>query len=466
MLRYVRCQKSNRRREALQPLQITLSPRMILPTWMVVALVVPWNLDALIGVAGWCSSPTTSRSGAVHIRSLPSSTGVLHWIHAGQRFMSAFSNDGTAPNGTTGGSSSGLRFDDFTPRVEETVLDLVPEPDEEELTKEEMLERSTCIAYDYSDKCLPSALLRLPRHSHAGVRAILEKTESILQALHKTSKQLQLQQFQDVKERAKHVESIFANNYVDLGKIDTVGFDYDYTLVTYTDDLLELIYERALKRLVADRQYPSEMLQTGLKYDPFFSIRGLAVDKETGWITHLSYTHKVAVAWEGREKLPTSRLFEEYRVKRALTPTDRKKRLKPLNDLFSMAECCLIADVIQFFKDRDIPFSPRNVVNDVLKAVTDTHLSGEFHTLVANNPQKYFVPTPHLKQVLGNLKAAGKRLIFVSNSPFWYVDAGMRYIFGSGWRKEWDAIITSAGKPNFYVSGPQAHNLKRACLLR
>jgi HAD superfamily 5'-nucleotidase-like hydrolase len=145
-------------------------------------------------------------------------------------------------------------------------------------------------------------------------------------------------------------------------------------------------------------------------------------------------------------------------VKRALNPNDRKKRLKPLNDIFSMAECCLIADTIQFFKDREILFSPRNVVNDVLKAVTDTHISGEFHTQVANNPEKYFNPTPHLKQVLGNLKASGKRLIFVSNSPFWYVDAGMRYIFGKGWRSQWDAIITSAGKPNFYVSNETINN--------
>ena len=147
----------------------------------------------------------------------------------------------------------------------------------------------------------------------------------------------------------------------------------------------------------------------------------------TGWITHLSYTHKVAVAWEGREKLPTSRIFEEYRGKRALTPAERRKRLKPLNDIFSMAECCLIADTIQFFKDRDIPYCAQNVVTDVLKAVTDTHLSGEFHRLVAQHPEVYFDPTPHLKDVLQKLKDSGKRLIFVSNSPFWYVDAGMRY---------------------------------------
>jgi len=222
-----------------------------------------------------------------------------------------------------------------------------------------------------------------------------------------------------------------------------VGFDFDYTLVTYTEDLLELLYDMALKRLVADRQYPLEMTQCGLKYDPFFSIRGLAVDRETGWITHLSYTHKVAVAWEGREKLPTSRIFEEYRGKRALTPKERKMRLKPLNDLFSMAECCLIADTIQFFKERSIPYCGQNVVTDVLNTVTATHLSGDFHRVVAMKPERYFDPTPHLGEVLSKLKRSGKRLIFVSNSPFWYVDAGMRYVFGPDWRLAWNAIITS-----------------------
>lgn len=60
----------------------------------------------------------------------------------------------------------------------------------------------------------------------------------------------------------------------------SVGFDFDYTLVTYTDELLELIYEKALARLITDRQYPTEMAESGLlKYDPLFSIRGLAVDK-------------------------------------------------------------------------------------------------------------------------------------------------------------------------------------------
>lgn len=56
-----------------------------------------------------------------------------------------------------------------------------------------------------------------------------------------------------------------------------------------------------------------------------------------------------------------------------------------------------------------------------------------------------------MKLVLQNLKDSGKRLIFVSNSPFWYVDAGMKYVIGDQWRDMWDAVIVSAGKPRFYT---------------
>jgi len=102
-----------------------------------------------------------------------------------------------------------------------------------------------------------------------------------------------------------------------------VGFDYDYTLVTYKQEVLSLIYDMALKRLVHKKFYPSEMLSAGLKFDPCFSIRGLAVDREIGWICHLTYTHKVAVAWEGRQRVPREKLMEMYAGKRSLKPSGK-----------------------------------------------------------------------------------------------------------------------------------------------
>lgn len=122
---------------------------------------------------------------------------------------------------------------------------------------------------------LPKSLLSLPRHSHAGVNEILCKTEATLKALHRHSQKLQtsIKTLND-DHTGPSYEKVFANSYVDLGKVDTIGFDYDYTLVTYTEELLELIYDMALRRLVHDRQYPLEMLDAGLKFNPRFSIRG------------------------------------------------------------------------------------------------------------------------------------------------------------------------------------------------
>lgn len=181
---------------------------------------------------------------------------------------------------------------------------------------------------------LAESYLSLPRHhSHPGVNQILQSTEVAIRQLHKHSTQIQTKSIQAAKEAGRAHEKVYANNYVDLGKVDTIGFDFDYTLVTYSEELLDLIYDMALNRLVTSRQYPLEMLDSGLQFDPFFSIRGLAVDTKTGWVCHLSSTHKVAVAYEGRNRVPTSRIYHEYRGKRGMPPAERKRRLRPLNDL-------------------------------------------------------------------------------------------------------------------------------------
>ena len=175
--------------------------------------------------------------------------------------------------------------------------------------------------------------LTLPRHSNPNVNDVLQNTEKTVRQLHVHSRQIQQKTIEAAKEAGRFHEKVYANNYVDLAKVDTIGFDYDYTIVSYSEELLDLIYDMALNRLVTSRQYPAEMLDSGMKFDPFFSIRGLAVDIKTGWVCHLSSTHKVAVAFEGRKRVPTSRIYDEYRGKRGMPPAERKRRLRPLNDL-------------------------------------------------------------------------------------------------------------------------------------
>ena len=108
---------------------------------------------------------------------------------------------------------------------------------------------------------LAESYLTLPRHSHKGVNEILLNTERAIRQLHKHSRQIQQKTIEAAKEAGREHERVYANNYVDLGKVDTVGFDFDYTLVTYSEELLDLIYDMALNRLVTSRQYPLEMLE-------------------------------------------------------------------------------------------------------------------------------------------------------------------------------------------------------------
>lgn len=282
--------------------------------------------------------------------------------------------------------------------------------------------------------------LKLPRHgSNEKLNEQLKKTEEEIQKIHSTA-----------YEKEDYPEGkVFCNSYVDLSRVDTIGFDYDYTLVTYTNKLLELIYSTAVNILVNEHQYPKELREN--RYDPDFSIRGLAVDRKTTWICHLTYAHEVGVAWEGRNKVTHNQLMEEYNGKKSMNPLDRKKRLRPINDIFSLPLSCLVSDVVQWLKDNDIPYCSESVVSDIFASIDAAHSSGAFHRIVARKPEVYFEPQPYLREVIENLKEAGKRLIFVSNSPFWYVNAGMEYFLGKNWRELWDIIIVSAGKPAFYT---------------
>lgn len=278
----------------------------------------------------------------------------------------------------------------------------------------------------------------LPRHgSSKQINKILTATELQLEALSELSfDTTPLNNLNNpVKIGNPNSGSIYANSYVDLQKITTIGFDYDYTLLQYDDDnLLPLIYEMALAKLTdGNGAYPLAMKST-LKFDKSFAVRGLAVDLKTGWICQLSHSHKVAVAYYGTEPVSTEDMLLEFEGRRAMTPKQRQNRLKPLNDLFSMAECCLVAHVIEFFKDTDIDFHAKSVVEDVMAAIRDTHIKGEFHSLIVKSPSKYFKKSPQLKTILSNILASNKKLMLLSNSPFWYVDKGMNYIIGENWK--------------------------------
>lgn len=249
---------------------------------------------------------------------------------------------------------------------------------------------------------------------------------------------------------------VYSNSYVDLGQAEVLGFDYDYTLVDYRPEVLHLIYDLAKTELVQEMKYPEELLEELPGFDPHFAIRGLAVDLETSWICMITFRRRVSAAFFGRERVDQEQISKTYSNPGGggiLPPEIRKERMRPLNDIFCSAEACLLADIVQWFKNQKIQFDPRSVVTDVLGAIAKAHTSGKMHRAIANNLDHYLNldGKEKLRSVLVHMKRAGKKLMLVSNSMFWYVDAGMKHVVGADWRSLFDIVVVSAGKPAFYT---------------
>jgi hypothetical protein len=75
---------------------------------------------------------------------------------------------------------------------------------------------------EFLGECLPERLVTLPRHTTSEkVERLLRTTERILRTMHINSTDIAMSQIVAAKEAGRAHERIYANNYVDLGKIDT-----------------------------------------------------------------------------------------------------------------------------------------------------------------------------------------------------------------------------------------------------
>lgn len=95
--------------------------------------------------------------------------------------------------------------------------------------------------------------------------------------------------------------AVFSCNRLDLRNIDVYGFDYDYTLASYTPELEQLIYDLGKEALLKNfkvefykinvrvkytelflchGQYPEAIKD--LQYNPNFAVRGLHYDIQHG----------------------------------------------------------------------------------------------------------------------------------------------------------------------------------------
>lgn len=251
---------------------------------------------------------------------------------------------------------------------------------------------------------------------------------------------------------------IFPNTELRLSKVRTYGFDYDYTLARYTDRLPATIYTMIRDVLVDKLLYPPVL--KSLKYDPSFAIRGISYDRETGWLFKLDSNYNIAMDTVHYGREPLRDLEEVYSLHNGahVAPEYAKSHLYQLNDIYSVPEATMLADIIQYFTNNNIPFHPRYLAEDIRTAAEYIHKGdgisrSPLHTAIMNNIDMYLDRAPELLSILQALKNEGKRLFLLTNSGYDYIDAGLSYMFGTKeWRDLFDVVIVSARKPSWYLS--------------
>ena len=160
-------------------------------------------------------------------------------------------------------------------------------------------------------------------------------------------------------------EKVFANRELRMADVKAIGFDYDYTLASYTNALNAFIYDRAKEHLMERSHYPA----IDTSYDPSFAIRGLLFDRRTAtWSSCRTRAVAQDAAFLGRRRLTTEELHRAYGPALHCDPHRVADDMSQFNDLFALSEVCLLADVVQLAVDRGIAFDAPALAEDVARA--------------------------------------------------------------------------------------------------
>lgn len=134
-------------------------------------------------------------------------------------------------------------------------------------------------------------------------------------------------------------------------QVKVIGFDLDYTLVSYTTEVQSHVYDLAKQKLLCDHAFPTSL--KNCSFDVDFAIRGLSVDPTHGLLLKLSNSQRVGAssAYRGKRPVSSLELKQLYGPSRHI-PIGQLETLRPLHDKYAIAKACLIADAIEHFEKR------------------------------------------------------------------------------------------------------------------
>lgn len=244
---------------------------------------------------------------------------------------------------------------------------------------------------------------------------------------------------------------IYCNRTLNLRGLSAIGFDMDYTLVTYHTAWWEGAAFNAVKERLKARGWPVSDIQ----YRPELCAIGLIIDSQLGNLIKADQFGHVRLASHGTKMLTS----EEVRTIYGQIPIDLvDKRWRAVDTLFGLSETSWFMQMVELLDAKLLP-GPQSytelyrLIRDTLDA---THMEGQLKQEIVSHPERFVDLDAELAQTLVDLKQSGKKLLLITNSEWSYTNAMMSYVFdsrlpdGLAWRDLFDLVFVQARKPSFF----------------
>ena len=246
---------------------------------------------------------------------------------------------------------------------------------------------------------------------------------------------------------------LFCNRTLNLRSIKAIGYDMDYTLIHYHVEAWERRAYAHLKSKLLERGWPVQ----DLEFDALSVIRGLTIDTQLGNLVKANRFGYIKQAQHGTQRMD----FDRQRRTYARTIVDLSEpRWVFLNTFFSVSEACMYGQLVELLDRKVLPevLGYRDLYETVRNSLDAAHMEGALKAEIMANPDRFVEVGPELPlALLDQQRAAGKKLLLITNSEWFYTQAMMSYAIdrflppGMSWRDLFDVVIVSARKPSFFA---------------
>ena len=250
------------------------------------------------------------------------------------------------------------------------------------------------------------------------------------------------------------LREVFANRTLNLRSVAAIGYDMDYTLIHYrTDEWESAAFEHTVGML-ARQGWPVD----GLTFRPDEHLQGLVIDLETGNLVKATRFGYVIQAHHGTTPLS----FDQVRTTYASEFVDlAEPRWQFLNTMFSLSEASLYCQLVDRLDAGELRSATGIMDYDDLyvatrSAVDESHAQGALKAQIVADPDRFVELDDGVPGMLADQRAAGKKLLLITNSEWAYTRAMMAWCFdhavpGGSWRDLFDVVVVSAVKPRFFA---------------